>query len=185
MKFLRYFSVFVLSISAIVSPFAKSTNAQVTQPILRPRPTRRIPQQVPRLRLPDLVVEVFEVGSPIEEDNFVRIPVVVRVKNQGDAPANVFKVSIDYTLGNRSAVGASQVPGQPKSWYPFTSSALAAGASVTFQGTLTANNWQGETVTNLTAKADSCSGDEFMPDYCRVREFSETNNTRSILNVGL
>ena len=32
---------------------------------------------------------------------------------------------------------------------------------------------------SVSALADSCSGDEFMPDYCRVNESDERNNSLS------
>lgn len=36
---------------------------------------------------------------------------------------------------------------------------------------------------SLTAIADSCSGDEFMPDYCRIEESNENNNKFSPMLV--
>jgi hypothetical protein len=37
----------------------------------------------------------------------------------------------------------------------------------------------------LKAIADSCSGDEFMPDYCRVEESNETNNESTPISIAL
>lgn len=44
------------------------------------------------------------------------------------------------------------------------------------------SSWRGETI-SLNAIADSCSGDEFMEDYCRVKESNEENNKSNTLTV--
>ena len=139
-------------------------------------------QPVPRE--PDLVITEFETrGSPQpQEDGTIVLPVRVVVRNRGNAAAGIFKVSVDYS-GSR---GTFVLPfsSQGSIWYPFTNASLPAGGEVTFLGELTfvfANN---ETVA-ITALADSCSSDEFMPDYCRVRESNETNNESISVTVSL
>ena len=136
---------------------------------------------------PDLVVTTLEsTGSPtINAENSVELPIRVVVRNQGDAGAGIFKVATEYTGSQGTFVVAFTVPGQSDIWYPYTSSTLAAGADTAFSGKVTFNpSIHGETV-SLKAIADSCSGDEFMPAYCRVEESDETNNESAPLSASL
>lgn len=176
----------LLGLWAIVaSPVIAQINTpRIPRPTPFPRPTLS-PRPIPLSASPDLIVEDFNVGTPRRSGQRMEIPVTVTVKNIGRASANRFKIAIDYTAEDREFVGSFKVPGESSSWYPFTDSELAAGESKTFRGTLIFNNRSGLSSTDLTAKADSCSGDEFMPQYCRVQESRETNNTRTISGVSL
>ncbi|MEN8182477.1 MAG: CARDB domain-containing protein [Myxococcota bacterium] len=134
---------------------------------------------------PDLVVTTIESdGTPIvNADNSAEVPIQVVVRNQGSAAADVFKTAVDYTGSQGTFVVAFTVPGQTDIWYPHTSGSLAAGAEESFAGILTFHpSVHGETL-GLHAVADSCSGDEFMPDYCRVQESDEANNRSDSLTV--
>ena len=140
---------------------------------------------VPPVELPDLVItEIETTGSPFfREDDNVTVPVRVTVKNQGNADAGTFKVSLHYT-GSQGTFGvAFQVEGQSQLWYPYTTASLSPGNEVTFEGDALFII-RGETV-SLKALADSCSGDEFMPDYCRVDESNEMNNESEAITVVL
>ncbi|RMG27973.1 MAG: hypothetical protein D6730_06125 [Bacteroidetes bacterium] len=134
---------------------------------------------------PDLVVENFEItGSPFVQSGRIHLPVKVVVKNQGSLPADVFKVSVAYTGADGiEYVVAFSVPGESSLWYPFTQGPLAAGASATFEGVLISSFWENGQSIRLRATADSCSGDEFMPEYCRVDECDETNNTSDYIGT--
>jgi hypothetical protein len=136
---------------------------------------------------PDLVVTTLETtGTPtVNLEGSAVVPIRVVVENQGDAAADIFKVSTAYT-GTTGTYGvAFTVSGQSNMWYPYTSDPLAAGDDVTFAGNLTfVSSVHGVTV-NITATADSCSGDEFMPDYCRVEESNEDNNESTPISVSL
>lgn len=129
--------------------------------------------------LPDLITaRVRRTGSPtVNVSGSVEVPVRVRVKNRGNTAAGIFKVHVQYTSPTGGPyVVAFTVPGQSSIWYPFTSGPLAPGDIVAFDGKLTFHpSVRGVEVT-LWAYADSCSGDEFMPDYCRVLESREDNN---------
>jgi hypothetical protein len=75
------------------------------------------------------------------------------------------------------------VAGQSDIWYPWQSG-LGSGEEVTFSGNLQigvpgGDSLYGQSAT-IIALADSCSGDEFMPDYCRVEESLENNNDNQI-----
>jgi hypothetical protein len=136
---------------------------------------------------PDLVVTTFVATGPatVNAQNSVELPVRAVIRNQGAAPAGIFKVSVDYTGSDGRFVVAFTVPGQASIWYPTTNSPLAVGTDRSFAGKLTFHPAvHGETVT-ITALADSCSGDEFMPAFCRVDESNETNNESGSISVAL
>lgn len=141
------------------------------------------PGPTPPSGKPDLVITTFQVTGVggVDIDGNRRIPVRVVVENQGGTPADVFKVAVESTASNGTFLRPFDVPGQTSMWYPYTSGPLAAGNEVVFIGEVVLTNWaslSGETIT-LTATADSCAADEFMPVYCRVDESDETNNTKS------
>jgi hypothetical protein len=132
---------------------------------------------------PDLIVSNFEAtgpATPVGEN--IEMPAKVTVRNQGNAAAGIFKVSAEYT----DAQGTFATPftvGQ-EIWYPTTTANLAAGEEITFEGKIVFTVADNEEVT-ITVIADSCSGDEFMPEYCRVKESNEANNTSVPLTVSL
>lgn len=139
--------------------------------------------------LPDLVVRSLEVTGTamINTDNSVEIPVRVTIQNQGTAAAGIFKTSMAYTSSVSTFVVEFTVPGQSDMWYPHTSAPLGTGSAgiVVFDGMLTFHPSLHNENVSLVATADSCSGDEFMPDYCRVNESDEGNNDSSAINVFL
>ena len=129
---------------------------------------------------PDLVVTKFNVTGNITRtlDGGNTVPVQVIVRNQGNAAASLFKVGVDYTGANGTFPVQFTVAGHPSNYYP--SAKLAAGAEVTLNGRLNFSASAGHGVAvSVSALADSCSGDEFMPDYCRVNESDERNNSLS------
>jgi hypothetical protein len=60
---------------------------------------------------------------------------------------------------------------------------LASGAEETFEGVLQFS--RGGRAVSVWARADSCSGDEFMPDWCRVAERNEGNNQSAAIPLVL
>jgi phage tail sheath gpL-like len=140
---------------------------------------------------PDLLVTTLETTGPatINAQNSVEVPVRVVVRNRGGEPAGVFKVSTEYTGGainpSTTFAVAFTVPGQANIWYPYTNEPLAAGNSASFEGHVTFHPSEHGVAVSLKARADSCSGDEFMPVYCRVEESNESNNESAALSVPL
>lgn len=138
---------------------------------------------------PDLAVAALETtGSlTVNPDGNVEVPIRVVVINQGDADADVFKVATQYTGPQGTFVVPFTVPGQGDQWYPRTNAPLAAGrsGSVTFSGKVTFLSAVRGTIVSLQAIADSCSGDEFMPEFCRVEESNEDNNDSEFITVSL
>jgi hypothetical protein len=136
---------------------------------------------------PDLQVCAFTVGTPVTTaGGEIEVPVTVSVCNTGVSAADPFKVSLHYSdSGGGPFVVAFSVSGQSSMWYPATTTQLPGGSMVTFTGNAVFGAFEsGETV-SMYAYADSCSGDEFMPAYCRVLESSEINNQSASTNVAL
>ena len=151
-------------------------------------PTGVITDPVLRLVRPDLIVTNFlQKGASFNGPNgTIQVPVAVTVKNVGQAPAAIFKVGIDYQHPNGQIYPVMfTVSGQSNTYYPFTSSPMAAGAVLTYQGVLVfPDRLRGNTL-SAKAIADSCSGDEFMESYCRVNESSESNNSSTAISIVL
>lgn len=117
----------------------------------------------------------FDLGGSV-----ARVPVWFRIENAGSAPSGSFKLSIDVidSSGKRTVVPFT-VRGQENIWYP-TFSGLTGLAQTEISGEITLGepsdpDLHGQ-VFKLVAEVDSCSGEEFMPGYCRVVESDETNN---------
>jgi hypothetical protein len=132
---------------------------------------------------PDLRVRVLEATGPaiVNAENGVEVLVLVVVRNQGTMAATFFKTAMEYTRPEGTFAVAFTVPGQSDIWYPWTSAPLAPQAEVTFTGKVTFHPAVRGVVVSLTAIADSCSGDEFMPDYCRVKESNEDDQSGPIV----
>jgi hypothetical protein len=130
---------------------------------------------------PDLVVVEVVPGIPVYGDSSseASLPLKVTVKNQGAATSESFKISVDVTSAEGRYVRPFTVPGQADIWYP-RQDGLGAGESATFEGTLYLGLPGGPSLAGQTlildVMVDSCSGDEFQPEYCRVQESYETNN---------
>ncbi|MGB3943610.1 MAG: hypothetical protein WBK88_02320 [Methanothrix sp.] len=140
----------------------------------------------PAARLPDLIVTEVVPGTPsFEEDGrAANLPLKVTIKNVGGATDKDFKTSVDVIVGSGARyVRPFSVPGQTDIWYPWKEG-LGAGEEATFTGNLNIRVPLGEVLYNQEAKimvfVDSCSGDEFMPDYCRVQETNEINNEKEV-----
>ena len=146
-------------------------------------PLMATPDHLSDIRLlPDLRVTEVEAGTPSFEDNGneANVPLKVTIKNFGGSTSNSFKISTDVIVGDGGRfVNPFSVPGQDDVWYPWQEG-LGAGKEATFSGDLHIGHPSGTTlvgeVATIIATADSCSGDEFMPDYCRVEESNEENN---------
>lgn len=137
---------------------------------------------------PDLVVTQFaQAGDPVVNDNGnIEVPVRMTVRNQGSSDAAIFKSSTQYTTAaGGSFVAAYTVPGEADLFYPWTDGALGPGREASFSGVVTfLSSLRGQTV-SLTGLADSCSGDELVPDFCRVDEGNEENNISSAVDIAL
>jgi hypothetical protein len=77
------------------------------------------------------------------------------------------------------------VPGQTDFFYAFTQGQLEPGNAVTLEGFILFFAFGEGTPVAFRVHADSCSGDELQPDYCRVDEFDEGNNVSGDLATAL
>jgi len=127
----------------------------------------------------DLVVAVLQVAGPVEllpGEETITIPVYVLVQNQGGSDAEIFKLSAHYAGRTGKFVAPFTVSGQADSWYPYSTAPLPVGHEVAITGTISLPiKLQGQTI-GLSVLADSCSGDQALPAYCRVAEGNENNN---------
>lgn len=130
--------------------------------------------------LPDLTVSGVATGAPsFITPSEANLPLTVTIQNLGDSTSTRFKLSVDVIDSSGRFVKPFTVPGQSDRWYPWKTG-QARGASYSFRGTLyigipSGPSLHGQRIT-IIPRVDSCSGDEFMPDYCRVRESNEANN---------
>ncbi len=144
---------------------------------------------------PDLVADLDVTGPVSVNDNGQAVaPIVVIVRNQGQTPAALFKVSTQYTGGVISPESTFVVAFTAQSsadvdpadgFYPFTRQPLLPGAEVTFVGQVTFNPLERGVTVSLSAQADSCSGEESVPPTCRVAESNEDNNFSAPLPLPL
>lgn len=137
--------------------------------------------------LPDLVASLRQTGEPINADNvFLLIPIRFDVDNIGGQTAGLFKVSAAFfgPSGRRSAALA-EFDGSD-SFYVWVDS-LAPGGRISLEGWVRIDSPEGlfgEGI-DLFVVADSNTGDEFLPDYARVEESDEGNNTADAIRVTL
>lgn len=146
----------------------------------------------PGCEAPDLVATIEQNGATSLQEQGTFIPVTVTVTNQGDSPADIFKVSIDFEtpdgfgpfLVSFLMPDGSTFPGG-SFFFAFTEAPLLAGASVSIDGNvlITSPNGDNGDVVILTALADSCAAEEFTEPFCRIEECDEENNTSEPLTV--
>jgi hypothetical protein len=130
--------------------------------------------------LPDLTVTGIATGAPsFINPSEANLPLTVTIQNSGDATSTRFKLSVDVIDSSGRFVKPFTVPASSDRWYPWKTG-LARGASYSFRGTLYIGKPRGPSLhgqrITIIPHVDSCSGDEMMPDYCRVQESNEGNN---------
>jgi hypothetical protein len=137
-----------------------------------------------RTALPDLITAEPEVtDDAVLGRKDVRVPVAIRIVNQGDIAAGPFKVSVHVTVGTDQfsarflALDTETV--DPSYPYVFTTADLSAAEGeneVVIAGTVVLSRALQGTEVELFAKADSCAEEETLPEECRVPELNEMNN---------
>jgi hypothetical protein len=146
--------------------------------------------------LPDLVVRDLRLnGDPVlGPEGEILVPVLMVVANEGDVPAVPFKVAVEFTsarlggpfLAFFQPEETERISGEDGyaftteelSWIPGENETLITGMVVFSESR------QGDEV-DIFAVADSCAGEEFVPEECRVAEFDEDNNESSRVKVTL
>ena len=144
----------------------------------------------------DLVVTAFEATGPAElrpvegsDRESAHLPVRVTIENRGTGEAHPFKLAAVYSGGpsnpDRDFVVAFSVPGESSLWYPRRSERLGPGETWTVEGELVFHPSVSGSAVSIAIEADSCSGDEFVPSYCRAPESDETNNLSARISSAL
>jgi hypothetical protein len=172
--------VFVMALAAVSSVLSAQFPQRLPQ-------DREIPRRELNIGIPDMIASLRTTGAPAVVNGSVELPVTVQVKNQGYGQFGKFKVSVEFKrVGfNDSFVVAFDVPGQNNDWYPMVIDPIGHEQSATFAGRLTFDPAvRGERIV-LRAIADSCAGDNGMPDFCRIRESDERNNKSAPVWVAL
>jgi len=138
---------------------------------------------------PDIVVPNLILGTPsINAAGSVQVPATVTVRNQGDGSAGTFKTAMwanSTEAYHPPFVVSFAVPGQTNFWYPSTTASLREGYEETFVGVVTFIPQTHGITVDMWAEGDSCAGDEFMPEHCRVDESDETNNNSPVVSISL
>jgi hypothetical protein len=132
---------------------------------------------------PDLIVTKFETTGPatVNAQDSVEVPIRVVVKNQGPVASYIFKVAIEYTGPWGTNIVPFTVPGQSDMSFPWVP--LSAGGEMMFEGKVTFHPSLHNVTLSLVAIADSCSGNENLPSYCRVDESAGDNNRSTPISV--
>lgn len=157
------------------------------------RATDRRDFEVGEYGLPDLVVIDFEVTGPVTCDwlrEKAYVPVRVVIQNLGQDQANSFNVEIEQSWDEETFVSvcfrdpehSDPDPSAPDWCYPSMDESLSPEGTVTFTGEVTAYNIMPGPFF-LRAKADSGYCGVIPPNYCRVQEIDEDNNTSESISV--
>jgi hypothetical protein len=128
--------------------------------------------------VPDIVVKAFAITDTLRlnrDSARFELPVSLTLRNDGNTPADTFKVAAEYTGKVGTFVTPFQVNGATF-FYPFTTTPLGPGETVTLVGSVFLPFFSGGQVVQLRMEADSCSGEEDAAVTCRIDEFSEINN---------
>lgn len=130
---------------------------------------------------PDLVVKV-ELGElPIRSAALsasgpaLFVPLRITARNQGGETAGPFKISVFGSASDGDFLRPFVPYSGEGDFYIFFDGKLPPGAEAIFEGAVAFNpNLQGEA--KIYAEVDSCAGEEFPPQGCRVGESDEGNN---------
>ena len=148
---------------------------EVPEALIEPEPL-----PVPEAFLPDLTILGIIVDDPFFENRVVKIPLTVTVANLGTVAAGPFKVGVEM-IGEdgRGYAVPFTVPREEDLWRPEIRG-LGGREETTVSGSVTlADPSLFGQIPTLVVRADSCAGDEFIPEGCRVQETNEDNNEES------
>lgn len=142
---------------------------------------------------PDLVVSMRVLGaySTDADGNFL-IPISVTTLNQGRDLAGRFKVSTDYRVSTGATglapmrfIGSPTASFRGDNFYVWSLHAFSVSMSRVFSAVVTLPRALAGRLVSLRARVDSCVGEEFMPDYCRIAESREDNNESRAVTLRL
>jgi hypothetical protein len=116
---------------------------------------------------------------------YTYLPLRIVVTNRGGTDSGAFKIAVQGRTANSDPFSRPFfLNGDPQSYYVNVDN-LPPGGQEEFTGFVGFLGGEPNTTAWVTAEADSCSGDELMPDYCRVQEYDERNNVSNELRASL
>jgi len=170
--------------------FLHPSRGDVEAELLVPSNAIGSPHLVPlsgRTALPDLVA-ALEVGEPESDEKQVRVPVIIRIVNQGDIAAGPFFVSLTESpnvtarfLADDTEIVESEPPVARVLQLP----AEAGENEVTITGHVFFLRTPEGRQVDVFATADSCAGFELPPEGCLVLELNEANNDSAPVRISL
>lgn len=187
-----------------VSESSEENNKSPWLEINLPLEIKQLARELRPIGLPDLVIQARYTAAPRRVGEWIEIPFAVTMRNIGESDASIFKVYVQYRFVSVPAVlldrihiattyGAPfRVPGQSNVVFPFTSEPLPPRGTITFEGILsigtifdrTLDENTGRVRVRFEAIADSIQADgASMPEYGRVRESHEDNNTSNPVDL--
>jgi hypothetical protein len=171
------------SVSLVRMSTATSLEMRVQSPV------GSVPIAVSLGLLPDVVVESAEVGPPVIdfESGDREVPVTVTVRNDGNVPADSFKVGAEFSVSDDDTTGTAFLVPDRVGSEAFAPRPFGPGATITFRGMVVVTNPDVVGDVTLRMKGDSCfnDGQLELPEFCRIDEFDENNNLSQDLPVTL
>lgn len=139
---------------------------------------------------PDLVVKV-ELGElPVRSASLAAagkglfVPLRITAANRGGETAGGFKLSVFGSANDGDFLRPFIPYDQQGDFYIYFDGKLPPGGEVVFEGAVAfTGNVQGEA--KVYVEVDSCAGEEFTPENCRVSESDEGNNFSDGMIVNL
>ena len=131
---------------------------------------------------PDLEIVLLKCPN-VDEETQYGMPIEILIANKGTKASGRFKVSAEHIQsGSRHTIQLKNKKGE-NGWYIWHDAPIQATTKTV---RLTAYmDWNGllSGFQEFVITVDSCIGDEFMPNYCRVDESNEKNNEYPFQNV--
>lgn len=117
--------------------------------------------------------------------NYYKIPVLMRITNRGGQSTGEFKLSAEGGTAESWFPRPLAGEGQPQEgYYAFVNEGISPGGELLIYGMIViVDPALASQPLNFVITVDSCAGDEFFNDFCRVQEADEGNNSSNTLAV--
>lgn len=129
-------------------------------------------------------------GFPLEwfnrlSTNYYKIPILMRITNRGGQPTGEFKLSAEGGTADNWFPRPLAGEGQPQEgYYAYVKEGIPPGGELLMYGMIViVDPALSSQAMNFVITVDSCAGDEFFNDFCRVQETDEGNNSSNTLEV--
>ncbi len=150
-----------------------------------------------KVGLPDLQTNFDLMQEPfVEHDGSIVVPVIVVVRNEGDADAAPFSIRgelLDPQVDQTQILPTGLTPDPDFGVEPDgfggvrTTAPMPPGSAMKFTGRLTIGPERSGRTIQLSVEADSCLGleifDDFTVAHCAIEESDEKNNRSNVIDV--